>query len=169
MPIRIEIELTSAAPDGSWTWRAAGARQPRGVLDGSILPSGASVGDQLKVETEQNLDGIQVLSVVPGKEKAGRTDLLELLPSSEKFEPVVEHRAPRTERGGGRGPRRDGERGDRRDRRRDDRGPRPDGPPRGARRPLAGRGQAGDAGGRRAADGRGPPPPPARRRLARPR
>ena len=51
MPIRMEIELTSAASDGSWTWRAAGAREPRGVLDGSILPSGAKFGDQLRVET----------------------------------------------------------------------------------------------------------------------
>ena len=61
MSIRIEIELTSSAPDGSWTWRAAGAREPRGVLDGSILPAGAAVGDQLRVETEKDIDGIRVL------------------------------------------------------------------------------------------------------------
>ena len=83
MPTRIEIELTSSAADGSWTWRAAGAREPRGVLDGSILPPGAAVGDQLRVETEQDIDGIRVLSVVPAKEKAARADLLELLPSEE--------------------------------------------------------------------------------------
>ena len=34
MSRRIEIELTSTRPDGSWTWRAAGAREPKGVLDG---------------------------------------------------------------------------------------------------------------------------------------
>ena len=101
MPIRIEIELTSSAPDGSWTWRAAGAREPRGVLDGSILPAGSSVGDQLRVETEQDIDGIRVLSVVPPKEKAERAGMLELLPSDEPFEPVVQHRAPGWRRGDG--------------------------------------------------------------------
>ena len=85
MPIRIEIELTSSAPDGSWTWRAAGAREPRGVLDGSILPPGSSVGDQLRVETEKDIDGIRVLSVVPGKEKSARSDVLELLPTEEQL------------------------------------------------------------------------------------
>ncbi len=94
MPIRIEIELTSSSPDGSWTWRAAGAREPRGVLDGSILPGGAGVGDQFRVETEKDVDGIRVLAVVPPKEKAARSDMLELLPTDEAFEPVVQHRAP---------------------------------------------------------------------------
>ncbi len=31
MSRRIDIELTSALPDGSWTWRAAGARKPNGA------------------------------------------------------------------------------------------------------------------------------------------
>ena len=139
MPTRIEIELTSTTSDGSWTWRAAGAKNPRGILDGSILPSGTNVGDQVRVEVDQDLDGIHVLSVLPSKEKEAR-DLLELLPSAERFEPVVEHRAPR---GGGddrRGPRRDGDRRERRDR-----GDRPDRPDRGDR---AGRGDRGERGDR---------------------
>ncbi len=41
MPRRIDIELTSSRPDGSWTWRAAGAREPRGVVDASVLPGRA--------------------------------------------------------------------------------------------------------------------------------
>jgi hypothetical protein len=105
MPTRIEIELTSSSPDGSWTWRAAGAREPRGVLDGSILPGGAEVGDQLRVETEHDVDGIRVLSVVPAKEKPARTDRLELLPTEESFEPVVQQRL-HGGRGDDRGPRR---------------------------------------------------------------
>src|ERR1700748_2545353 len=100
MSVRIEIELTSSSPDGSWTWRAAGAREPRGVLDGAILPSGSSVGDQLRGETEHDVDGIRVLAVVPSKEKSARAGLLELLPTEERFEPVVQQRAPG---GGGRG------------------------------------------------------------------
>ncbi|MEY4373107.1 MAG: hypothetical protein RL219_1876, partial [Actinomycetota bacterium] len=50
MSRRIEIELTSTRPDGTWTWRAAGAREPKGVLSSDVLPSGAKVGDVLKVD-----------------------------------------------------------------------------------------------------------------------
>lgn len=130
MPTRIEIELTSAGADGSWTWRAAGAREPRGVLDGSILPDGASVGDRLKAETEHDVDGIHVLSIVPPKRKEQRTDLLELLPTGD-FEPVIQQRA-RRERGEGggrdrRGRRDRGDRGPRRDRPAGERRPRRDG------------------------------------------
>ena len=38
---RIDIELTSSRRDGSWTWRAAGAREPQGVVDASVLPGRA--------------------------------------------------------------------------------------------------------------------------------
>ncbi|MGA9275644.1 MAG: hypothetical protein WBV89_01735, partial [Ilumatobacter sp.] len=145
MPRRIDIELTSALADGSWTWRAAGARVPKGVLDGKILPPGASVGDELKAEVEQELDGIEVLSIVKGREKPA-PDLLELLPVEENFQAVIETRAKRdrNDRGdrgdrGGRGPKRgrrdDKGRGD--GRRRDDNESRGDksGDRRGPRRP----------------------------------
>jgi len=124
MSRRIDIELTSALADGSWTWRAAGARKPNGVVDGAILPSGSAVGDVLKVEIEQMLDGIEVQSVVKGREKAEDTNVLELLPSEEPFEAVIETRARRErserrdrgDRGGRRDKRgRDGSRADRRD------------------------------------------------------
>ena len=124
MPRRIDIELTSALADGSWTWRAAGARVPKGVLDGKILPDGSTVGDQLKAEIEQELDGIEVLQIIQGRAKAA-PELLELLPIEENFQAVIETRAKRerNDRGdrgdrGGRGPKRG---------RRDDRGPRSDG------------------------------------------
>ncbi len=110
MSRRIDIELTSARGDGSWTWRAAGARKPNGVVDGGLLPSGAAVGDVLKVEVEQMLDGIEVQSVVKGREKAEDANVLELLPSDKPFEAVIETRARRD-----RGPRRDGRGRDGRD------------------------------------------------------
>ena len=56
MSRRIDIELTSSREDGSWTWRAAGAREPKGTLEGAILPGGAKVGDVLRVEIEGYLD-----------------------------------------------------------------------------------------------------------------
>ncbi|HMC39315.1 MAG TPA: hypothetical protein VKI19_06610, partial [Acidimicrobiales bacterium] len=67
MPRRIEIELTSARPDGTWTWRAAGARQPKGVLDGGLLYEGAKAGDVLKAEAEFELEGIVITSVAAPK------------------------------------------------------------------------------------------------------
>ncbi|MEL6893368.1 MAG: hypothetical protein AAFP84_17380, partial [Actinomycetota bacterium] len=114
MPRRIDIELTSELPDGSWTWRAAGAKNPKGTVGGDVLPGGSSVGDELKVEVEQDLDGIQILSVVKGRDKKA-PDVLEMLPAEESFEAVIQTRAKRDrgDRGdrGGKGGR------DRRDRR----------------------------------------------------
>jgi hypothetical protein len=135
MSRRIDIELTSSLGDGSWTWRAAGARKPKGVLDGSVLSPDAKVGDELKVEVEQEIDGITILSIVHGRDKAENPNVVELIPSERPFERVVEQRAKRD-----RGPRRDADRGPRRDggkrpgrgdsKRDDDRGRRPrgDGP-----------------------------------------
>ena len=101
MSRRIDIELTSALPDGSWTWRAAGARKPNGQMDASLLPSGSAVGDLLKVEIEQMLDGIEVQSVITSREKAEDANVLELLPSEKPFEAVIETRVKRdrSERG----------------------------------------------------------------------
>jgi hypothetical protein len=147
MPNRLDIELTSARDDGSFTWRAAGAKEPRGVVDGSILPGGVSVGDQLKVEADYGVDGISILAVVPPKEKPNR-DLLEMLPVETDFEPVVEQRARPSadDRGDRRRPRRDDRRGERRESRHgDDRPPRRrreggGGDDRGAQRQAADRG-----------------------------
>lgn len=62
---RIEIELTSARPDGTWTWRAAGALNPRGALDATLLYAGAKAGDVVRAEAEFGIDGITVISVEP--------------------------------------------------------------------------------------------------------
>jgi hypothetical protein len=156
MSRRIDIELTSSLNDGTWTWRAAGARQPRGVLDGSILPSGSKVGDELKVEVEQELEGITVLSVVSGREKQTR-ELIDLLPVERDFQPVIETRAKRER---GERPRRDdGDRRPRRDRDRDgnrSRNDRGDRPPRGDGGGTGGAGGAGGERPRRDGAGRGP-------------
>ena len=76
---RIEIELTSSQEDGSWTWRAVGAREPRGSLDGALLTDPAAVGDVLRVETDQFLDGMTVTAVLPPRDKRSSPVLLELL------------------------------------------------------------------------------------------
>ncbi|MDQ6928708.1 MAG: hypothetical protein M3159_08625, partial [Actinomycetota bacterium] len=85
---RIEIELTSSRADGTWTWRAAGARQPKGALDGSILYAGAHVGDIVRAESEMGLDGITVTAVSPPKTKRQDPERLTLLGSG-RDEPGV--------------------------------------------------------------------------------
>lgn len=127
---RIEVELTSSRDDGSWTWRAAGAKQPKGELDGSLLYEGAKIGDVVRVEADFHLDGIEVVEVFAPKGKKERTDLLEL-----KGRPLRDDELVTTQRVG-RGDRRDGRgrRGDRPGRRdRNDSGrrrPRSSAPPR---------------------------------------
>src|SRR5258706_7956587 len=69
MSRRIEVELTSARDDGSWTWRAAGAREPRGVVGGGLLPSGAKVGDVMRAEADFDLDGVTIISIAPKQDK----------------------------------------------------------------------------------------------------
>ena len=133
MARRIEIELTSSRDDGSWTWRAAGAREPKGVLPGSLLGQGAKVGDVLKVDADFFVDGIQITSVVTSQRVRTEAERIEILGSGKADEPLVTTTLARPERGdrGDRGPRRDrGDRGDRGDRPRKDgdRPPRREGP-----------------------------------------
>jgi hypothetical protein len=98
MSRRIEIELTSNSPDGSWTWRAAGAKNPKGVLDGSILSSSHKVGDVVKADAEFAIDGITILGVVAGKQRVEKLERIEILPSDKPFQAVMETKAPRSER-----------------------------------------------------------------------
>ncbi len=103
MPNRLDIELTSAHGDGSYTWRAAGARQPKGVIDGKVLSDSAKVGDVLRVEAEVEIDGITILSVLPPKEKATPSGRIELLGSTKPIAAVTTVLVSE----GGRGDRRD--------------------------------------------------------------
>ncbi len=89
MSRRIEIELTSKQNDGTWTWRAAGAREPKGVVVDALIPTGASVKDVLRAEVETDLDGTRVLNIAAPKAKAERSDLLKLLPPEKSFQPVT--------------------------------------------------------------------------------
>lgn len=81
MTRRIDIELTSSRDDGTWTWRAPGARQPRGSLEGALLPEGAKVGDVLRADADFDLEGIVVTAVLTPKdgtrvEKAARIEIV---------------------------------------------------------------------------------------------
>ena len=124
MPRRIEIELTSSRPDGTWTWRAAGAREPKGVLDGGLLHEGAKTGDVLRAEAEFELEGIVITSVAaPKADQRPQVQTIEIVGPGRPEGPGV------TTQLVGRGERR--ERRPRDDDRRRERGPgRPDGRPR---------------------------------------
>jgi hypothetical protein len=67
MSRRIDIELTSQSSDGSWTWRAAGAKQPKGVVEGALVPAGEAVGAVLRADVEVGLEGIEVLALTSVK------------------------------------------------------------------------------------------------------
>ncbi len=121
MSRRIDVELTSDKGNGVWTWRSAGAREPKGTVNAGLIPASCKVGDIVKVEADFGIDGITVLLVVPVKGKEERADLLKFLPSQKTFEPVTQQlakhdrdakRGPSKERGPSkdgakRGPRRD--------------------------------------------------------------
>ena len=116
MARRIDIELTSTRPDGTWTWRAAGAKEPKGVLDGSLLHPGAKTGEVLKAEAEFEIDGITIVSVAAPKADGRREpERLEILGPSRPDAPGVttqlvgrqERRGPSRRREGEQRPRGD--------------------------------------------------------------
>jgi hypothetical protein len=128
MARRIEIELTSTRPDGTWTWRAAGAKLPKGELDGSLLFDGAKAGDVVRADADFMLDGIVILSVLPPKGARREPERIEVVgtPRKDDDQLVTTTLAPKQKRDGRseRRPRRDGEDGGRPRREGDGRAPR---------------------------------------------
>jgi hypothetical protein len=89
MARRIEIELTAARDGGTWSWRAAGAREPKGVLDGDLLYEGAKAGDVVRAEADFEVDGITIISVVPPKERRQEPSRLEVRGTQRDTTPVT--------------------------------------------------------------------------------
>jgi hypothetical protein len=106
MSRRIEIEITSLNGDVA-TWRAAGAKLPKGVLNSSLVPGGPVVGNVYRADVEQYMEGIEILSVMAPKTASPvdpRNERLELIPTTKSGPDVIVTYAPK-----GRGaPRRDG-------------------------------------------------------------
>jgi hypothetical protein len=164
MSRRIDIELTSQTPEGSWTWRAAGARQPKGVVEGSLVPAGEGVGSVLRADVEVGLEGIEILTLVPAgpahspEKTEGRIEVRGTPKRAPDVSVVLAPGSRRRDddgardRRGRRGPS-DAERGERGDRReRGDRAPRPER----SERPQGGGGPR-RPGGRRPGEGDGRP------------
>jgi hypothetical protein len=108
MSRRLEVELTSKRDDGNWTWRAAGARQPKGDLAGSLVPEGTNIGDVVKVEADFDIDGITIIAVLPPQKARREPERLEIIGSSRHEGGVTTSLLSKSERG----PRRDDRRGD---------------------------------------------------------
>jgi len=106
MSRRIEIEITSLNGNVA-TWRAAGAKLPKGVLNASLVPGGPVVGNVYRADVEQYMEGIEILSVMAPKTASPvdpRNERIELIPSAKQGPDVVVTYAPK----GRGGPRRDG-------------------------------------------------------------
>jgi hypothetical protein len=106
MSRHIEIEITSLNGDVA-TWRAAGAKLPKGVLQASLVPGGPVVGSVYRADVEQFMEGIEILSVMPPKTASPldpRKERIELIISEKAIPDVTVTYASK-----GRGPRRDSE------------------------------------------------------------
>ena len=104
MSRRIEVELTSQQDDGTWTWRAAGAKQPKGTLDAALLAKDATVGDVVRAEADFEIDGIFVTAVTPLKSRSGRPadERLEIIASKQDTPGVTTQLARKSKGGRGR-------------------------------------------------------------------
>lgn len=98
MSRRLEIEITSLRENGTFTWRVAGARQPKGEAESSLLPEGTAVGARYRVEAEFLIDGIEILSVQAPKSPRKEPERLAITGSRGSEELIT----ARLLRGGGR-------------------------------------------------------------------
>ena len=154
---RIEVELTSQTDASTWTWRAAGAKLPRGTVAAELVPAGAVVGAVLRAEVESTLDGTSVTALLPpkGKSEPKAVDRIEVVgtpQSGPDVNVILAGKGRKRRDDDGEGGRRPSNRGPRSD---GDRRPRGDGrsdAPRGGE----GRGGEGRGGQGRGGEGRGP-------------
>jgi len=111
MSRRIEIEITSLNGDVA-TWRAAGAKLPKGVLSTSLVPGGPVIGGIYRADIEQFMEGIEVLAVLPPKTASPldpRHERVELLPKAAQGPDVIVTYVPKGRGGARREGSRDGE------------------------------------------------------------
>ena len=81
MSSRIEIEITSQIDDQEYTWRALGAREPKGTIKKSLLPAKTKIGDDFRVEADFLIDGIEILRVLPKRDERKGQETIEILGS----------------------------------------------------------------------------------------
>lgn len=99
---KISIELTSDKGDGTWTWRAAGAREPKGIVAATLLPQGAKVNSVFTAEIEMDLGELNVLSVaedIDVRDSRPKAETIEVV-GTKRLQPAVLTNFSQ-ERGGG--------------------------------------------------------------------
>ncbi len=99
---KISIELTSDKGDGTWTWRAAGAREPKGIVAATLLPQGAKVSSVFTAEIEMDLGELNVLSVtedIDVRDSRPKAETIEVV-GTKRLQPAVLTNFSQ-ERGGG--------------------------------------------------------------------
>ena len=110
MSRRLDIEITSLSGEQA-TWRAAGAKLPKGVVATSLLGEGVAVGTVLRAEIEQYMEGTEVVAVTAPKQASPldkNNERIQLAPKEVTGPDVVVTYAPkgrggkRPERGEGR-------------------------------------------------------------------
>ena len=84
MSSRIEIELTSEIDADLYTWRALGAKEPKGTIIKSLLPTDVSIGDTFRVEADFLIDGIEIIRVLPKREERKEQETIEILGSGDE-------------------------------------------------------------------------------------
>jgi len=131
MSRRIDIEITSLSGESA-TWRAAGAKLPKGVVSTALLGGNVTVGQIYRAEIDQFMEGVEVLSVTPPRQASPldpRNERVVLIPKEHSGPDVQVTYAPKGR--GGRG--RDDDRGGRERSKDGDRKPRDKAGPRGDR------------------------------------
>ena len=109
MSRRIDVELTSDRGDGTLTWRAAGAKAPKGVLDATLLPSGVKVGDTVRADADYDMEGVTIVAVLAPTAKKKDAAVIEFIgappppPRDYSKEPERRERKPRRGDRDGRG------------------------------------------------------------------
>ena len=74
---KIDVEITSQRENGDWTWRAVGAREPKGTIENALLPDDVKVGAKFSVVTEHSLDGLVIKKVLNKKQASEKGKTLE--------------------------------------------------------------------------------------------
>ena len=100
MASKIDIELTSMVDDEYWTWRAAGARNPRGTVASSIVYAGARIGDVAKAEVVVGIDGIEIVSLHAPQVPETPSNVIQVVGKQHDEPPVTTSHAGRKPRGG---------------------------------------------------------------------
>ncbi len=99
MSSRLEIELTSKQDESTWTWRAAGAKQPKGTVSSEMLYDGAKVGDVCRAEAEFEIDGITLLHVsAPAGKRSDSAKRIHVVGPQRDFTPITSQLAGRKDR-----------------------------------------------------------------------